>query len=338
MLAPKQIEDLLKLMRRLKAEGRTIVFISHKLEEVMSVADAITVMRVGPRRSDDDAGQDQPLRRSHAPWSARRWKRREFEPRPRSADAPLFSARGLVGADAMGFDRLGPIDLEVFPGEIVGVAGVAGNRTGRTRRLLGRPRHAGRGPDRHRRARPDAKASAAGFRAAGVGYVSPDRADEGFVPRRLYSRQFRRWARARTQVLALRRHAALRHRRCCIARARPSFGAFQCARGSGGKLVRWQPAAACPRRANSKETLDFSLRRSRLAASTSPGQPSSMRMIASFRDRGGAVLLVSESLDEILALSDRIVCLYNGKLAGEMLRGDASVGVLGQLMLGQRAA
>ena len=47
VLAPKQIEDLLKLMRRLKAEGRTIVFISHKLEEVMSIADAITVMRSG---------------------------------------------------------------------------------------------------------------------------------------------------------------------------------------------------------------------------------------------------------------------------------------------------
>jgi ABC-type uncharacterized transport system ATPase subunit len=48
-------------------------------------------------------------------------------PQPRSANAPLFSARGLVGADAMGFDRLGPVDLDVFPGEIVGVVGVGGN-------------------------------------------------------------------------------------------------------------------------------------------------------------------------------------------------------------------
>jgi ABC-type uncharacterized transport system ATPase subunit len=47
VLAPAQIEDLLALMRKLKAEGRTILFISHKLEEVMSIADAITIMRAG---------------------------------------------------------------------------------------------------------------------------------------------------------------------------------------------------------------------------------------------------------------------------------------------------
>lgn len=91
-------------------------------------------------------------------------------------------------------------------------------------------------------------------------------------------------------------------------------------------------------RANSKETLDFSLRRSRLCGVDIAGTAFIHRMIAAFRDRGGAVLLVSELLDEILALSDRIVCLYNGKIVGEMPRGEASVGVLGQLMLGQRAA
>jgi simple sugar transport system ATP-binding protein len=62
------------------------------------------------------------------------------------------------------------------------------------------------------------------------------------------------------------------------------------------------------------------------------------RLLRDFRDRGGAVLLVSESLDEILALSDRIVCLYNGKIVGEMQRSEASVRALGQLILGQRAA
>jgi simple sugar transport system ATP-binding protein len=61
-------------------------------------------------------------------------------------------------------------------------------------------------------------------------------------------------------------------------------------------------------------------------------------LIAAFRDRGGAVLLVSESLDEILALSDRIVCLYKGRIAGEIARAQASVDGLGRMMLGQRAA
>ena len=60
--------------------------------------------------------------------------------------------------------------------------------------------------------------------------------------------------------------------------------------------------------------------------------------IAAFRDRGGAVLLVSEELDEILALSDRIVGLYSGALMGELSRSEASVEKVGRMMLGQKAA
>ena len=61
-------------------------------------------------------------------------------------------------------------------------------------------------------------------------------------------------------------------------------------------------------------------------------------LIAAFRDRGSAVLLVSESLDEILAVSDRVVCLYKGRIIGEVDRAEASVDGLGRMMLGQRAA
>ena len=60
--------------------------------------------------------------------------------------------------------------------------------------------------------------------------------------------------------------------------------------------------------------------------------------IARFRDEGGAVLLVSEELEEILALSDRIVGLYGGKIVGQLLRSEASVEKVGRLMLGQKAA
>jgi ABC-type uncharacterized transport system ATPase subunit len=61
-------------------------------------------------------------------------------------------------------------------------------------------------------------------------------------------------------------------------------------------------------------------------------------LIAAFRDGGGAVLLVSESLDEILALSDRIACLFNGQIIGALSRADASVEAVGRMMLGRKAA
>jgi simple sugar transport system ATP-binding protein len=60
--------------------------------------------------------------------------------------------------------------------------------------------------------------------------------------------------------------------------------------------------------------------------------------IAALRDRGAAILLISESLDEILELSDRIVVLYNGRIVGSLRREEASVESVGRMMLGQKAA
>ncbi len=61
-------------------------------------------------------------------------------------------------------------------------------------------------------------------------------------------------------------------------------------------------------------------------------------LIASFRENGGGVLLVSEALDEILTLSDRVICLFNGIIVGELTQAEATVETVGRLMLGRRAA
>jgi general nucleoside transport system ATP-binding protein len=335
VLAPKQIEDLLKLMRRLKAEGRTIVFISHKLEEVMSIADAITVMRSGrvvatttpAKTSLSDLARAMVGEAVEAP---------HVEPRSRSFGEPLFAARGLVGADAMGFERLGPVNLEIFPGEIVGIAGVGGNgqdelvacAAGLAAPVIGQIVF-GR--------RDVTGASAAGFRAVGVGYISADRAEEGlclaasirdnFVAGREREPKFSRFGVMRIPAVEA---AATR--------------AFELLSVRFGALA--DPAASLSGGNQQRLVLARELERNpKLLVAAQPtrgvdiaGTAFIHRLLGDFRDRGGAVLLVSESLDEILALSDRIVCLYNGKIVGEMPRGQASVRALGQLMLGQRAA
>ena len=164
-------------MRKLKAEGRTIVFISHKLEEVMNVADAITVMRSGrvvttTTPSATSVAELATAMVGEAVGAAR------LEPRPRPPGAPLFSARSLVGVDALGFERLGPVDLDVFAGEIVGVAGVGGNgqdelvacAAGLARPVAGTIAFDGRDLTGRSTSR---------FREAGMGYVSADRGEEG---------------------------------------------------------------------------------------------------------------------------------------------------------------
>ena len=335
VLAPKQIEDLLELMRRLKAEGRTIVFISHKLEEVMSIADAITVMRSGrvvtttpPSKINLSELARAMVGEAVAP--------PHVEPRPRRAGEPLFAARGLVGADTLGFERLGPVDLEIFPGEIVGVAGVGGNgqdelvacAAGLAAPVAGRIVF-----DR----RDLTGASAANFRSAGVGYVSANRAEEGlclpasirdnFVAGRERDRRFFRFG-------VMRRSAIDAEASRALSRLSVRFRALadQAASLSGGnqqRLVLARELAREPKllvAAQPTRGVDIA------------GTAFIHRLIGEFRDRGGTVLMISESLDEILALSDRIICMFNGKIVGEMSRAEASVAALGRLMLGQRAA
>jgi simple sugar transport system ATP-binding protein len=335
VLAPTQIEELLKLMRKLKAEGRTIVFISHKLEEVMSVADAITVMRSG-RVVATTTPEKTSLSELARAMVGEAVETPRVGLQPRSADAPLFSARGLVGADAMGFDRLGAVDLDVFPGEIVGVAGVGGNGQdelvacagGLVAPVVGQIVVGGRDLT---------NASAASFRAAGVGYISSDRAEEGLCLAASIRDNF---VAGRERESAFSRFGLMRRSHIDAAASREldllsvRFGALTdpAASLSGGnqqRLVLARELGRDPRflvAAQPTRGVDIA------------GTAFIHRMIAAFRDRGGAVLLISESLDEILALSDRIVCLYNGKIVGELLRSEASLGMLGQLMLAQRAA
>jgi general nucleoside transport system ATP-binding protein len=335
VLAPAQIDDLLKLIRRLKAEGRTIVFISHKLEEVMSVADAITVMRSGEvvattspaATSISELARDMIGETVEAP---------RVESRPRRAGEPLLAARGVVGADAMGFERLGPIDLDVFPGEIVGVAGVGGN--GQDELVACAAGLAG--PQRGELrigARDLTGASTASFRLAGVGYVSANRAEEGlcltasirdnFIAGRERNPRFSSFGVMRRSAIDADAKSALS--RLSVRFAALSGLAASLSGGNQQRLVLARELESAPRllvAAQPTRGVDIA------------GTSFIHRLIGDFRDRGGAVLLVSESLDEILALSDRIVCLFNGKIVGEMARSEASVGTLGALMLGRLAA
>ena len=110
----------------LAAEGRTILFISHKLEEVLKCSDAITVMRAGRVVANTTAETTSVEALAH-PMLGDNVPALLIETRALPTGDPLFSIRGIVARDPVGFERLGPLDLDIRPGEIVGVAGVGGN-------------------------------------------------------------------------------------------------------------------------------------------------------------------------------------------------------------------
>ncbi len=335
VLAPEQIEDLLALMRKLKAEGRTILFISHKLEEVMSVADAITIMR-GGRVVETTTPAKTSLSELGRAMVGEPIEPAKIVTHARASAKPLFSARGLVGRDTMGVRRLGPIDIDVFPGEIVGVAGVGGNgqdelvscAAGLTPPAEGTIAFAGVNMTR---------ASTSHFRSAGVGYLSADRGEEGlclaasirenFIAGRERDHVFSRFGVLQLRAIAVEAERALARLSVRYGRLGDPAGSL-----SGGNQQRLAIA----------RELD---REPRLLVAAQPtrgvdiaGTAFIHSLIAAFRDRGGAVLMISESLDEILALSDRIVGLYNGRVTGELSRDQANVERVGRMMLGQKAA
>ena len=260
----------------------------------------------------------------------------KVEARVPPSEKLLFRARGLVARDAMGVQRLGPVDLDIFAGEIVGVAGVSGNgqdelvgsAAGLTPPAEGTIDFAGGDMTR---------ASTSHFRAAGVGYLSADRGEEGlcltasirdnFIAGRERDQAFSRFGVLQLRAIAIEAERALS--RLSVRYGRLSDPASSL---SGGNQQRLAIA----------RELD---REPKLLVAAQPtrgvdiaGTAFIHSLIAAFRDRGGAVLLISELLDEILALSDRIIGLYSGRIVGELSRDQASVDRVGRMMLGQKAA
>jgi len=260
----------------------------------------------------------------------------KIDPRVPAAGPALFSLRRLKARDPMGFERLGPVDLDIQTGEIVGVAAVGGNgqdelvacAAGILAPTAGSIRFGGE----------ELQGRSAGrFREAGIGYLSADRAHEGlclsasltdnFVAGRERDRRFSR--------LGFLRPAAIRDQTAtALKRLAVRYGALSDPAGSlsGGNQQRLAIARELARSP-------------KLLVASQPtrgvdiaGTAFIHNLLAAFRDEGGAVLLVSEALDELLTLADRIVCLFNGQIAGELTRSAANVENVGRLMLGRKSA
>jgi ABC-type uncharacterized transport system ATPase subunit len=309
----------------------TIIFISHKLDEVLAVADEITVIRNG--RVVASLPRTSASRESLAELMIGEVLARP-QPRAASAGAPVFEVKGLSARDLRGHGVLSGFDLTVRAGEIVGIAGVAGNgqdeivaaATALGRIDAGSIRLDGLDVT---------DLTLAQRRARGLAYLSPDRAAEGLclaapIAENAIAGHHRRPELCSHGVLrrsAIARHVADLLDRYSVRRAsdRQTAGSL-----SGGN----QQRVAVARELDGEPKLLVACQPTR--GVDIRGIDFIHRCLIDYRDRGGAVLLVSEELEELVTLSDRIVVVYGGRITGEVARGAAGLEEIGRLMLGGR--
>ncbi len=340
VLTPQETDQLFQILRALNARGVTILLITHKLREILAITDTVSVMRQGamvatlPTR---DATKEQ-----LAELMVGRKVRLELDKNPAQPGAVRLSVRGLTVRDAKGVKRVDDVGFDLRAGEIVGIAGVSGNGQSELLEALSgiQPFSAGAITLCDTAISASAPCDPAQARAHGLGHVPEDRLRLGVVT------AFPAWESC---VLGYHEDAAYNGRvlmdRAAMTTScdrlmeqfdvRPRDAQLACGKFSGGNQQKLILAREIAR--NPKVLL--------------VGQPTRgvdigaiefiHRQLLALRDAGCAILMVSVELDEVMALSDRILVMFQGRIVGEVAGGEADERTLGLMMAnahGQSAA
>jgi simple sugar transport system ATP-binding protein len=338
VLTPQETEHLFTVLRKLKNEGCTILLITHKLKEVMRLCDHVTVMRAG-RVVEEVPIANASLESLAQSMVGRRVHLGRVEAQARAPGATALRVSGVSYADRFGVERLRNVDISLAAGEIVGIAGVSGNGQSELLDVL-------------------------------CGLLCPRQGSLELGGRRFEVGQ---WLDPKTaRQLGLAHVPEDRHARALVM----GFEAWESAvlgyeylpmySGSGGMHHAVMRQAS----AQMMEKFDVRPRDVKLVSSKfsggnqqkfvlarelgqSPrvllvGQPTRgvdigaiefiYAQLRSMRDAGCAVLVVSSELDEILALSDRVVVMNQGCIAGELRIEECTEARLGMLMTAGGAA
>jgi ABC-type uncharacterized transport system ATPase subunit len=325
VLTPAETERLFAVLRDLAAQGRTIVFVSHKLHEVLALSDNVTVLRDG-RVTLSVATADTDRAALATAMTGRDVELDKVYPIGTPGEV-LLSARGLA---TRGHPALDDVSLEVRAGEVVGIAGVAGNgQTELVAALAGlRSLDAGTVTVLGR----DVTAlSVRERRAAGVAHVPEDRASVGgAVNARLADNLAVGFQRRLARRGILRPRAVRDHARAIIERfgVRAASDTVPLRTLSGGNQ---QKAILGRELAHDAPVLlvEQPTRGVDIGAVVQIHQ-----RIVSYRDAGHAVLLVSAELSEIRALADRVLVMYEGRVVATFTRSQATYEALGLAMAG----
>src|SRR5437762_3364439 len=338
VLTPQEVEEFFVILRRMREQGKTIVIITHKLSEVLAISDNVTVMRDGRVVGDLKTSE------TNAAELARLMVGREVllrvEKPDAKASAAVLAVKGLSITGRDGGKRLDNISFEVRAGEIVGIAGVEGN--GQTELIEAL---AGLIPGSHMsgeitfQGRDITRLDARKRKELGIAHVPEDRHRRGLLldfslaENTILGVHYRKPAVSSNGVLlderGIQRRAEQVIRDFDVRPPNPMLPARSLSGGNQQKLIIGREFELPPK----------------LLLVSQPTRGVDIgaiefihRKIVTLRDAGCAVLLVSAELEEVTSLSDRLLVLHNGKVAGEVDPKKTSNEEIGLMMTGGTAA
>ena len=333
VLAPQEIDELMETMRSMTAQGKSIIFISHKLQEVTAVADRLTVLRKGVVTAEGMSIEGL-TRQKLAQLMVGRDVVFSVQKELQEPGDVVLSVKNVHALNNKGVPALRGLSLEVRSGEVLGISAIAGNGQSELAEVITGLRECSDGSiivnGTELINQPPRVAI-----ESGVAHVPEDRTKVGSAPSLSITdnsimKNYRfdpigsGWGINYPKAKAYAR--GLKEEYDILA---PNVSTMA-RKLSGGNLQK----VILAREISSEPTLMIAVQPTR---GLDVGAIESIqRLILEQREAGTAVLLISEELEELFALSDRIAVIHDGEVMGVMPVADASVEKIGLMMTGER--
>ncbi|WP_459129991.1 ABC transporter ATP-binding protein [Guggenheimella bovis] len=333
VLTPPEIEELMEILKGFVEEGKSIILITHKLKEIMEVADRIAVLRrgqlIGVVNKSDATSE------SLAEMMVGRKVSFSVEKKPSEPKETVLQVKNLYIDDVRGLEAVKNLNFEVRSGEIVGLAGVDGNGQRELVEALTGLRKIKSGEvNIYGESFKELKSS--DRKRLNYGHIPEDRQKRGLI----LDFDLR-------ENLILERYdekpytvRGILNRDKITEKAKEIIEAYDVRSGSGEKSLARTMSGGNQQKAIIGREMEL---RPKLMIASQPTRGLDVgaieyihKQLVELRDEGAGVLLVSFELDEVLDLSDRILVIYEGEIVGEMDAKDADIQTLGLLMSGSK--
>ena len=329
VLTPSESDQLCRAIRRITSQGRSVVFISHKLREVIQITDRVTVIRDGKFIGTIDTKDATPIKLAEMmvgrPVTIVRKERPVFEDKK-----PILVMEGVNANDDRGIQALKNLNLTVHAGEIVGLAGVDGNGQRELAECIVGLRKLTSGSISIK----DKKVNSVIADPSFVGFIPEDRQKTGLVmdfsiADNMIIKDYQNEPFAQNKILrykVIKKHARTMIKKYNVKTPSEDVKIRNLSGGNQQKVViarELDPEPVLVIAAHPTRGLDL-------------GAVDNVHdILLKERNRGAAVLFISAELQEVMALSDRIIVLFGGEIMGDLNGETADQQVIGQMMLGQ---